>query len=84
MISTKFSANQALIIELRGAESAQNYLSICVATGNNVWLRLRIHVDASRVAVDGNGADQLGDGVLRDLKICVGKEKYTCKCLFQA
>lgn len=73
-IFTKLSADQALVIKLRWAESTQNYLSICMATGNNVWLRLRIYVDAFRVAVDGNGADQLSDRVFRDLQICVGKK----------
>lgn len=73
MISTKFSANQALVIEFRRAEGTQNYLSIRMATGYDVWLRLRIYVDTFRIAVDGDGADQLGDGVLRYLQICVGK-----------
>lgn len=73
MISTEFSADQALVIELRRAESAQDYLPIRVAAGDDVWLRLRIYVDAFRVAVNGNGANQLGDGVLGDLQICIGR-----------
>lgn len=73
MISTKFSANQALVIEFRRAEGTQNYLSIRVTTGYDVWLRLRIYVDTFCVAIDGNGADQLGAGMLRYLQICIGK-----------
>ena len=67
MISTKLSADQALVIKFWRAKSTKDYLSIRVTTGYNFWLWLWIYINTFRITVDGNRADQLGNGMLRNL-----------------